>query len=34
LNHLRRGVLELDPKAFIIENNAINVTGYFPSHFF
>jgi len=34
LIRLRRGVLDLDPKAFFIENNAVNVTGYFPSHFF
>ena len=34
LVRLRRGVLDLDPKAFFIENNAVNVTGYFPSHFF
>ncbi len=34
LIRLRRGVLDMDPKAFFIENNAVNVTGYFPSHFF
>jgi len=34
LIRLRRGVLDLDPKAFFIENTAVNVTGYFPSHFF
>lgn len=34
LIRLRRGVLDLDPKAFFIENNAVNVTGFFPSHFF
>lgn len=34
LIRLRRGVLDLDSKAFFIENNAVNVTGYFPSHFF
>lgn len=34
LIHLRRGVLDLDPKAFFVENNEVNVTGYFPSHFF
>ncbi|NLE83059.1 MAG: YitT family protein [Chloroflexi bacterium] len=34
LLRLRRGVVELDPQAFIIENNSVNVTGYFPSHFF
>jgi len=30
----RRGMLDLDSNAFFIENNAVNVTGYFPSHFF
>ena len=34
LLRLRRGIIELDPQAFIIENNSVNVTGYFPSHFF
>ncbi len=34
LLRLRRGIIELDPQVFIIENNAVNVTGYFPSHFF
>lgn len=34
LIRLRRGVLDLDPKAFFIENSEVNVTGYFPSHFF
>lgn len=34
LLRLRKGILELDPQAFLIENNAVNVTGYFPSHFF
>lgn len=34
LIYLRRGVLDLDPKAFFIENSEVNVTGYFPSHFF
>ncbi len=34
LLRLRRGLLELDPQAFVVENNSVNVTGYFPSHFF
>ena len=34
LMRLRRGIIELDPQAFIVENNSVNVTGYFPSHFF
>lgn len=34
LLRLRRGIIELDPQVFIVENNAVNVTGYFPSHFF
>lgn len=31
---LRRGVLDLDPQAFLIENQQVHVTGNFPSHFF
>lgn len=31
---LRRGVMELDPQAFLIENPEVNVSGFFPSHFF
>ena len=34
LLRLRRGIIELDPQVFIVENNSVNVTGYFPSHFF
>ena len=34
LLRLRRGIIELDPQVFIIENNSVNVTGFFPSHFF
>lgn len=34
LMRLRRGIIEMDPQVFIIENNSVNVTGYFPSHFF
>ncbi|MGB4595313.1 MAG: YitT family protein [Anaerolineaceae bacterium] len=34
LIRLRKLVFELDPKAFLIEGNEVNVTGYFPSHFF
>lgn len=31
---LRKGVLDRDPQAFLIETNKVNVTGYFPSHFY
>jgi uncharacterized membrane-anchored protein YitT (DUF2179 family) len=34
LMRLRRGIVELDPQVFIVENSSVNVTGYFPSHFF
>ena len=34
LIRLRKLVFELDPKAFLIEDNEVNVTGYYPSHFF
>jgi uncharacterized membrane-anchored protein YitT (DUF2179 family) len=34
LIRLRKLVFELDPKAFLIEGNEVNVTGYYPSHFF
>jgi uncharacterized membrane-anchored protein YitT (DUF2179 family) len=34
LIRLRKLVFELDPKAFLIESNEVNVTGYYPSHFF
>jgi uncharacterized membrane-anchored protein YitT (DUF2179 family) len=34
LMRLRRGIVEMDPQVFIVENNSVNVTGYFPSHFF
>lgn len=34
LLRLRRGIIELDPQVFIVENNSVNVTGFFPSHFF
>jgi uncharacterized membrane-anchored protein YitT (DUF2179 family) len=34
LLRLRRGIQEIDPQVFIIENNSVNVTGYFQSHFF
>lgn len=34
LLRLRRGIIEIDPQVFIVENNSVNVTGYFPSHFF
>ncbi|HNY83675.1 MAG TPA: YitT family protein [Anaerolineaceae bacterium] len=34
LIRLRRLVIELDPHAFLIEGTEVNVTGYFPSHFF
>ena len=31
---LRRKITDFDPCAFIIENNSVNVTGHFQSHFF
>lgn len=34
LMRMRRGIAELDPQVFIVENNSVNVTGYFPSYFF
>lgn len=34
LIRLRKLVFELDPKAFLIEGNEVNVTGYYPNHFF
>lgn len=34
LIRLRKLVFELDPKAFLIEGKEVNVTGYYPSHFF
>lgn len=34
LMRLRRGIIELDPQVFVVENNSVNVTGYFQSHFF
>lgn len=34
LMRLRRAIIELDPQVFIVENSSVNVTGYFPSHFF
>lgn len=34
LIRLRKLVFELDPKAFLIEGNEVNVMGYYPSHFF
>ena len=34
LVRMRKELIELDPQAFLIENHEVNVTGYFPAHFF